>query len=112
MDPVRNMGRIACIRIWPGTAPFQEIYPKPNLRSKIGYKAEEIKEPQRADITKAVAEGIQKFLAATDVHLEFLAKKDAREIIARLTDPASGKVIREYSVISMCSTLLGLNEKT
>lgn len=59
-----------------------------------------------------IAENIRKFLADTDVRLEFLKKQDTQEICARVIHNQSGKIIREYPVVCIFKYLCGVDKTT
>jgi hypothetical protein len=97
------------LRVEPRPAPHPVTVGPSGLEA---YRREEKKgEPRGTDSVKCISETIHKFLRETDLHLEFIKRKESGEIVARVIHDPSGKVVREYAVIAMISFLSGTDRK-
>lgn len=97
------------LRVEPQPAPHPVTAGPSGLEA---YRREETKGERRGvDPLRGISETIHKFLRETDMHLEFVKKKDSGEIVARVIHDPTGKVIREYPVIAMISYLAGTDRR-
>lgn len=67
-------------------------------------------QPEIDAFLPAIQEGIRNFLLQTNSILEF-QKVSNGEIVARVVEPSTGKVIREYPVIAILKILQGIDRQ-
>lgn len=112
MDALKSMDVVLNVdRINPTTASLTNL-PKKDPAGLDSYQhGEDPIQQAKSDRARRIEACIHQFLADSDVQLEFSKKKDTGAIVARMVHHPSGKIIREYPVISIFKFLSGVKSR-
>jgi hypothetical protein len=112
MDALKNINVVLNVdRIGPTTASLTNLPKMVPAGVDIYQQGEDLAHQSKSNQMRRIEACIDKFLAETDVQLEFSRKKDTGGIVARVVHQPSGKIIREYPVISIFKFFGGINKK-
>ena len=80
--------------------------------SGLRFDRPQVEESQKteADLTQTIKEGLDLFLDSQDVRIEFQKNKTTGEVVVRIIQNQSGRVVREISVISVFRFFGGFNK--